>query len=175
VVLLIIAVIVASAVFEGIKGPASNLTPGDPTPDYAAVSAEGSNIRIGSLRGNVVLLSFWATWCSECVTQLSALQLLKDEFGSRGLELISVSLDDQDPTQVQEFLEVGGHDWLNLFDSPEHMHEVFGWGQGIPKTVLVNRDGTVAVWWRGRLDPTVPEIKRLIEEAISGAVKSGAD
>lgn len=170
VVLLIIAVMVISAVLEKKEGPVSNLIPGEPLPDYAAVSADGSRVSIRDFKGQVVLLSFWATWCSECVDQLPALQGLKNEFGDRGLELISVSLDDQDPTWVQEYLDAAGHEWLSLSDEPEHLHEAFGWGQGLPKTILVNRDGTVAVWWQGRLDPRVPENRRLIEEAVSGKV-----
>ena len=168
VLLLIITAMVISAVLEEKKVPESNLIPGDPLPDYAAVSVDGSRVSIGDFRGKVVLLSFWATWCSECVDQLPALQQLKNEFGTRGLELISVSLDDQDPAWVQEYLEAGGHNWLSLSDEPENMNEVFGWGRRIPKTVLVNRDGTVGIWWRGRLDPGSPENRELIEEAMSG-------
>jgi peroxiredoxin len=168
VVLIIIIVMVVSAVLEAKKGPESNLIPGDPLPDYAAVSADGSEFSIGELRGKVVLLSFWATWCSECVHQLPALQQLNDEYADQGLELVSVSLDDQDPAWVKDYLDAGGHDWLNLSDEPEHMQEVFGWGRGVPKTILVNRDGTVAVWWRGRLDAGDPENRELIEDAISG-------
>ena len=76
VVLAIIIVIVVSAVLEARRGPESNLISGDPLPDYAAVSAGGSEVSVGELRGKVLLLSFWATWCSECVDQLPALQQL---------------------------------------------------------------------------------------------------
>lgn len=168
VVLLIITVMVVSAVLEQKKGPASNLIPGGPLPDYAAVSLDASQVSIGQFKGKVVLLSFWATWCSECVDQLPTLHGLKDEFGDQGLELISVSLDDQDLSWVQTYLDGGGHDWLNLSDKPEHVQEVFGWGHSIPKTILVNRDGTVGVWWLGRLDPAASENRRLIEQAILG-------
>jgi len=168
VVLLIIAVMVASAIFEGNEGPTANLAPGDPIPDYAARSADGSYVSVRDFPGKVVLLSFWATWCSDCVDQLPALQELKDEFQDQGLEVISVSLDDRDPPWIQAYMDGGKHDWLNLYDNPEHVHEVFGWGRRLPKTVLVNRDGTVAVWWRGRLDPAAPENRGLIEEAIAG-------
>lgn len=168
VVTLIVAVMVISLVLEEKKGPTSNLVPGDPLPDYTALSEDGSRVSIEDFRGKVVLLSFWATWCSECVDQLPTMQQLKDEFGNQGLELISVSLDDQDPTWIREYLDAGGHDWLSLSDDPEHIQEVFGWGRRLPKTVLVNRDGTLGVWWRGRLDPEVPENRRLIEEAMSG-------
>jgi peroxiredoxin len=168
VVLMITTVMVVSAVFEARRSPESNLIPGDPLPDYAATSVEGSEVSIGEFRGKAVLISFWATWCSECVDQLPALQQLKDDYAAQGLELVSVSLDDQDPVWVKEYLDAGGHDWLSLTDDPEHMQEVFGWGRGIPKTILVNRDGTVGVWWSGKLDAGAPENRGLVEDAISG-------
>jgi thiol-disulfide isomerase/thioredoxin len=168
VVLLIITVMLVSALLEANKPPASNLIPGDPLPDYTAISADGSAVSVGEFKGSVVLLSFWATWCAECVDQLPRLQQLKDEYADGGLVLVSVSLDDQDPAWVQEYLDAGGHDWLSLTDEPDHMDEVFGWGRRIPKTILVNRDGTVGVWWEGKLNPGVAENRTLIEEAISG-------
>jgi peroxiredoxin len=169
-VLLVIVIAVVSAVLDerGRRSPESHLVPGEPLPDYAARSLDGAEVSIGEFRGRVVLLSFWATWCSECVDQLPDLQALKDELGEQGLELISVSVDDQDRAWVQSFLDGGEHDWLNLFDDPAHINQVFGWGSRIPKTVLVNRDGTVGVWWRGRVDPTSPENRALIDEAMSG-------
>ena len=79
VVLMIITVMVVSAVFEARRSPESNLIPGDPLPDYAATSVEGSEVSMGEFRGKAVVISFWATWCFECVDQLPTLQQLKDE------------------------------------------------------------------------------------------------
>ena len=166
--LLVIAIAVASALLERNKGVEYGLAPGEPLPDYGAMSLDSSQVSILEFRGKVLLLSFWATWCSECVDQLPALQELKDEFGARGLEVVSVSLDDQEPSWVQAFLDGGSHEWLNLFDDPESVKATFKWGRRLPKTILVNQDGTVAVWWRGRLDPTLPENRELIEAALSG-------
>jgi thiol-disulfide isomerase/thioredoxin len=169
VVLLIIVVMVVSAVLEKNGEMASDLIPGAPMPDYTAVSVDGAEVALGEFRGNAILLNFWATWCSSCVDQFPGMQLLNAEFDGQGLTIISVNLDEADRDGVQELWDRWEYGWLNLFDDPDRVQELFGWDDRYPKTVLVNRDGTVGVWWQGRLDPSLPENRTLIEEAIQGS------
>lgn len=168
--LVLVLVIVISILLEKGKDRVyeSALVPGEPMPEYAAVSLDGTEVSIQEFGGKVLLLNFWATWCSACTDQLPELQDLRAELGGQGLELVTVSLDDGDPSQVQSYLDALGYEWPNLFDDPSHVSQVFGWGDAIPKTILVNRDGSVGVWWRGRLDPNLPENRALLEDAISG-------
>lgn len=169
-ILLILVVAVASALLErGEKqGYRSVLVPGNPMPEYAAVTLDGAEVSIRDFEGTVVLLNFWATWCSTCVDQFPEMQLVNHEFEGQPLEIISVNLDREDRAGVQEFWDRGGYGWRNVFDDPARVEELFDWGDRYPKTVLVNRDGTVGVWWQGRLDLTLPENRALIEEAVSG-------
>jgi thiol-disulfide isomerase/thioredoxin len=171
-ILLIVCVAVVSALLQGREQRAyhSSLVLGDPLPNYSAVSLDGNPVSIRDHEGTVVLLNFWATWCSSCVDQFPGMQLLKHEFRGQGLEIISVNIDREDRAGVQEFWNDRGYDWLNLFDEQSRVEKVFGWGDRYPKTVVVNRDGTVGVWWQGRLDLALPENRKLIEEAISGHV-----
>jgi len=169
-ILLIGGIAAAAALLERRQGLDlhSTLVPGDPIPAYTAESLDGAQVSIADYQGRVVLLNFWATWCSSCMDQFPEMQRLKDELGERGLEIVSVNLDKQDRDGVQELWDRRGYGWRNLFDDPAHVEDVFGWGERYPKTVLVNRDGTVGVWWQGRLDLTLPENRDLIDEAISG-------
>ena len=169
-ILLIVVIAATAALLERNErqGYHSTLVLGDSMPVYTAVSLDGTEVSIRDFAGSVVLLNFWATWCSTCVDQFPGMQLLKDEFEGQALEIISVNIDKEDRAGVQEFWDRGGYGWLNLFDDPARVERVFDWGDRYPKTVLVNRDGTVGVWWQGRLDLTLPENRSLIEEAISG-------
>lgn len=167
VVLLIVVVMVVSIQLEKQKPPPSNLFQSAPPPAYAAKAADGSEIQLTGGGSTPTLISFWATWCSECVDQLAALQAIQDEFEPLGLRVIPVSLDDQEPHWVQDFLEAGGHHWQTLFDEPGHVREVFGWGPRLPKSLLLNRDGTVSVWWRGSIDPELQRNRDLITAALA--------
>jgi peroxiredoxin len=172
VILLIILIAVASALTERREQLSfrSTLVPGDPMPVYTVQALDGTEVSLGDFQGSVVLLNFWATWCSSCVDQFTDMQLLKDEFEGQALEIVSVNLDGEDRTGAQEFWGRRGYGWMNLFDEPDHVEEVFGWGDRYPKTVLVNRDGSVGVWWQGRVDLTLPGNRAFMEEAISGRV-----
>ena len=169
-IVLVLAVGLVAAFLEGRdrRSLRSSLVPGNPMPSYAPLSMDGTEIPISDFLGSVVLLNFWASWCSSCIDQLSDMQLLRHELEARGLKIISVNLDREDRAGVQEFWDRGGYGWLNLFDDPGRVEEAFGWGDRYPKTVLVNRDGTVGVWWQGRLDLTGAENRAFIEQAISG-------
>lgn len=168
VVLLITAAILVSVLLERDGHPTSSLIPGDPFPDYAATSLDGTDVPLSNFRGTAVLLNFWATWCSTCVDQLPAMQLLKNDFEGEALEIITVNLDREDRSGVSELWERWGYGWPNLFDDPDRVKELFQWDDRYPKTILVNRDGTIGVWWQGQLDLTLPENRTLIEEAITG-------
>ena len=146
----------------------ATLSLGEMMPAYTASSVDETEVSIKEFQGSFVLLNFWATWCSTCVDQFPGMQLLLDEFEGRPLKVVSVHLDGEDRAGVQELWNRWGYGWLNLFDHPARVEAVFGWGDRYPKTILVNRDGTVGVWWRGRMDPTSPENRALIDEAMSG-------
>ena len=70
-ILLIVVVAVVSALIGGREwlGSDSTLVPGDPIPEYSAVSMDGTSVAIKDFEGTAVPLNFWATWCSSCVDQ----------------------------------------------------------------------------------------------------------
>lgn len=147
-----------------IPGPKS----GERLPAYAAVTLEGDSIHIDSLRGNVVLLNFWAPNCAPCVAEFPDFQRLEAEFGGEGLRVVTVSVDRSAArAESTEFLRARGYEWLNLFDYLTTVDRIFGWDTGIPKSILVNRNGTVRVWWTGRLDASLPRNRQYIEAAIA--------
>ena len=165
----IVAIAVFSALWEKRSRDAhdSTLIPGEPLPVYDAFSHDGSVVSMEMFRGRVVLLTFWTRQCTACVDQFESMQALGDDLGDDGLEVVSVNLEETDRVLVRSYLDALGYDWANLFDDPSHVNEVFAWGKLIPKTILLNRDGTVGVWWRGKVDLASAENRAIIHEAMS--------
>ena len=66
---------------------------GAEAPDFVLKSVSGKNLRLSEYRGEVVMLSFWATWCGDCRAQLDELGEMRDRYQDAGVELLAVSLD----------------------------------------------------------------------------------
>src|SRR5438046_4004117 len=88
------------------EDPAAYVPPAFPrvAPSFALKDLSGNVVSRESLRGKVVLLDFWATWCVPCRKSMPELQAMHDKFGSRGLSIIGVSIDERGVAQVMKFV-----------------------------------------------------------------------
>ena len=113
---------------------------GREAPDFTLKDGDGTEISLSSLRGKVVLLDFWATWCGPCRMVMPTLQKLHDEYADQGLLVYGVN--SEEPTLVREFLTDHGYTFPTLRD-PRSTAFMLYQAQSIPTTVLVGRDGIV--------------------------------
>lgn len=150
---------------ERIAGP----TPGTLAPEYSALTLDGDSLRLSELRGQVVLLNAWATWCAPCVREMPALQAVHDRYAEQGLRVVGVSVDWLDDEQIRAFLDERGLSYPVVRDRQHRLEQQFGWSKGIPKTLLIDRDGIVAAYWIGYTDVTSPEIDALIADVLARA------
>ena len=86
------AALAALLVVAGTGSAATQLL-GAEAPDFVLKSLSGKNMRLSEYRGDVVMLSFWATWCGDCRAQLDELGTMRDRYQDAGIELLAVSLD----------------------------------------------------------------------------------
>ena len=139
---------------------------GEQHPEYAAVSLDEDTIRLSDYRGEALLVNFWATWCKPCVAEFPDLIALKEELEPRGLRFLGVSLDTRPTEEVQAFLYRHGVTWLNVIDRSNRVDAAFGWENGIPKTLLIDRQGRTVVWWWGQLDTSSERNRAYLERAL---------
>lgn len=101
---------------------------------------DGKPFAIEDLRGKVVLVYSWATWCGPCIEKFPILKDLYSRYHSRGFEVVAVS-QDKEPSDVITFLK--GHElpWIQVMHS-EKFDEQYGY-QGTPGSILINREGIV--------------------------------
>lgn len=121
------------------------VTAGDRAPAYAAPSLAGDTVSLGALRGKVVLLNVWATWCAPCRWEMPALDRLHRALRDRGLEVVAVSVDAAPggpDGAVREMVEELGLSFTVLVDPAGEVRRRFG-VSGLPTTFLIGRDGTV--------------------------------
>ena len=107
----------------------------------------GENLRLSEYRGEVVMLSFWATWCGECRTQLEQLEGMYSRYQDAGVELLAVSLD-QSEHQAEELTKSLGLGYPVLHDAGGEVGRLYDVGK-IPVMVLIDRSGTVREVFEG--------------------------
>lgn len=101
---------------------------------------------LGDLRGKVVLLDFWATWCAPCLEELPRLRKLHEELEDEGLAIIGVSLDAMEPRRFASWTRRQGVTWPQVRDGRSYagdLPRLFGIEQ-LPSTVLLDRQGRIA-------------------------------
>jgi peroxiredoxin len=125
------------AVADG--GSAATQLVGADAPDFVLKSLAGKNLRLSEYRGEVVILSFWATWCGDCRAQLTELGAMRDRYRDAGVELLAVSLD-QSARQAGEV--TAGASYPVLHDSAGEIGRLYDVTK-MPVMVLIDRGGIV--------------------------------
>jgi peroxiredoxin len=125
---------------------------GSRVPAYSAPALDGRPVSLASLRGKVVVLNVWATWCRPCRTEMPALERLHRELHDDGLEVVAVSVDTpigtmsaegQPGGDVRAYVDRMGLSFTVLRDPRRSIEELF-LVQGLPTTFIIGKDGRIA-------------------------------
>jgi len=119
---------------------------GMPAPDFVLKSVAGRNVRLSEFRGEVVMLSFGATWCGDCRAQLTQLNEMQTRYHDAGIELLAVSLD-QNAKQAGE-MAAAGAGFPVLHDVGGEVGRLYEVGK-VPVVVLIDRAGVVRKVFEG--------------------------
>jgi thiol-disulfide isomerase/thioredoxin len=116
---------------------------GSRLPDFSVKDLQGHPLSSADLHGKVVLIDFWATWCQPCKKEMPGYQKLFDEYGSRGFVVIGLKFDTmpdmEDPLQFAK--GIGVH--YPLAVATDDVRLRFGGIEGLPTTMLYDRDGVL--------------------------------
>ena len=116
-------------------------------PDFDSVALDGSEVKLSALRGDVVLLSFWASWCQPCLAEIPAETSLSARFQDKPFRLIGISLDDS-PTSAERVCRRLGVTWPIVQKDHETIARQYH-VTSIPDYVLIDRHGNLAGRWQG--------------------------
>jgi peroxiredoxin len=109
-------------------------------PDFALKNLEGNEIRLSDLKGKIVFINFWATWCGPCRVEVPAFIELQKEYGAENLAILGISLDQGDLSVVAEFAKSYNVNYEILYANAEVVNS-YGGIRSIPTTFVVDRDG----------------------------------
>lgn len=117
------------------------LDPGTPLPEIGLVDRAGKRVDLASLKGKVVLLDFWASWCAPCKEEMPVLERLHKRYGKEGLVIVGVSVDREAPN-VGEFLKQTKVSFTIVHDKEHAVADRFK-PPRMPSSYIVDRAGVV--------------------------------
>lgn len=135
-------------------------------PEYAVTTRSGEQLTSTSLRGKVVLVNVWATWCPPCRAEMPALQQLADAYAAEGMVLLGLSVDRGPAGKVDAFLAERGITYPVAIVGDDVI-AAFGGVRGYPTSYLVDRQGVVQHTVMGPVAPLTlrPAIRRLLADS----------
>ena len=132
-------------------------------PDLEFVGSEGGSVRLSELKGNVILLNVWATWCGPCKKELPIVQRMYDAFSDRNFVVVAVNVD-ADRKRVSPFLKQFNISLPVYFAAPEDAGPLTS--MGIPSTFILGPDRTLVDRYVGYSPDVEERWKRVLEKNL---------
>ena len=139
-------------------------SPGERPPAFAGRTPYGGGLTLGELRGKVVVLTFWATWCVPCRTELPLLETLHREIGPGELAVVAVNARER-ATAVREYAQELGLTFALVLDPRGEIQRLYG-VVGVPTTFLIARDGRAVARAIGPRDWTTAQFRELVQTLV---------
>jgi peroxiredoxin len=137
----------ASLLFASAAIAGPNEAVGKPAPDFTLKSTAGKNVRLAELKGDVVLINFWATWCGPCRQEMPLLEKLNQKYRDLGFVMLGINVE-ADTSGMQKYLKDVPVTFPILMDGNNSVAKLYG-VDGMPNTVIVDRNGVVRHVHRG--------------------------
>jgi thiol-disulfide isomerase/thioredoxin len=171
--LLVVVTTVAGSAFTP-QLPTASSSPTDRTlaPALALKDARGATLKLADYKGRVVLLDFWATWCTGCKLEIPWFMDFEKKYRNRGLSAIGVSVDEDGWDTVKGYLAAHPISYPIVLGDMDILEKQLGLPPSLPVTLLIDRNGRIAATHAGVIDREKFEadIARLLQEpARNGA------
>lgn len=147
----------------------------DSAPAFSLKSLDGKPLSLADVRGKVVFLNFWATWCGPCRAEIPDLVDLQSRYKDR-LQIIGLDVDDDDATEIQEFVNQNGINYPVAI-APDELRMQYGGIPALPTSFVLDTEGRVVQKHVGLWDPALyeMEIRALLNLPILAKVETFED
>ena len=146
----------------GLFGLLAAATPGEPAPSLDATTLGGEHLVLDALRGHVVVVDFWASWCEPCRRAFPRLESVAQRYASRGVRVVGVSVD-EDRANCARFVRELHPSFAVVHDAGHALAERWS-PPSMPTTFVVDARGVVTAVLSGE---DVSQIERRVQEALA--------
>ena len=158
----ILLAVVALGIAAGI---ALTLAPRPAAPEVQFAVLSGENFSTSDLRGKVVLVNFWATWCTTCIEEMPKMIDTYRKFAPRGYEMVAVAVQSDHPNAVAAFTQKRALPFKVALDGNGDIARQFGRIRITPTSFLIDKNGRVLKEYVG--EPDWAEFHALVEKALA--------
>lgn len=134
-------------------------------PDFCLEGLNGKKVQLHGLKGNVILLNFWATWCGPCKEEMPSMEALYRQYKERDFILLTISVDQGSPEPTRKFIQQNGYHFSVLFDPAGKTLDLFGVDR-IPATLVINKKGKILGRAIGPRDWSQPDVFSFIDRLL---------
>jgi thiol-disulfide isomerase/thioredoxin len=132
--------------------------------DFTLKTVEGETVTLSRLKGKVVFLNFWATWCGPCRVEMPGMEALHRRYRKEGLEFLALNIM-ENGAQVRDFLNTNGYTFPTLLDSDGRVSNDYGI-QAVPSTYILDRDGKIIAFALGARNWDTPALFTAFERLL---------
>jgi len=154
------SVLVSSALFfTACSNPSQASSPGKTlgaAPPWTLKDLDGHPVSLSDFKGKVVVLDLWATWCPPCRAELPHFVELQNEWKDKGVTIVGMSVDSIVPADVAKFAKANGMNYPIVM-ADEATASAYGADNGIPFTIVIDKNGQVVARHLGLTDKSVFE------------------
>ncbi len=165
--LIVFLVMVSFGTYIYFNMPPAPVVAGDMAPDFTLEDTRGNKVTLSALRGKVVLVNFWATWCPPCKEEMPSMDKLQRIMAGENFVMLAINADENARTVVPDFLVKNPHDFTVLYDDQGAIKGQYGVYK-LPESFIVNKDGIVVEKVAGAIDWASPKTVAFIKTLTKG-------
>ena len=141
---------------------------GDMAVDFTLKDLNGNDVSLSRLRGKVVFLNIWATWCAPCLEEMPSMETLYDEFKDHSdFVILAVSQDEKGRDVVLPYVSKNGYRFLILLDPDNKLTQEYELS-GVPETFIIDRQGRIVAHHMGAFDWSREDVKSALRDLLDG-------
>jgi thiol-disulfide isomerase/thioredoxin len=149
---------------KGAPAAVSKAVEGAAAPDFTVKDLEGKDVTLSTLKGTVVVVNFWATWCPPCKEEIPSMIKLNKAMTGKSFRMLAIALDEDGRDAVQKFFK-GNKDLPAYLDPDGKVSKLYG-TTGVPETFIVDKQGIIQKKIVGGMDWGAPEVISYMDELL---------